>query len=340
MRKLVVHCQKLVASSLTSGQLCRLLSSLSKNAVLHSDAWQLYNRPCLPRQVMYHLDSSGSSFLIQFLPDSSSATGVVTAPAESIEQLIAASGKLALLDKMMVKLKAAGHRVLVYSQFTRTLDVLEDWINGRGWGYERIDGERTKMVHLKMNRAGLMLWLELHAFASLDIFCIDQCHADNLAAKFATNFLQIPPNILCFLALLLVICNIVPGAVAGTERQKRVDNFNNHPDKKFVFLLSTRAGGLGINLATADTVVIYDSDWNPHNDLQALARAHRMGQKRSVMVLRLVTRGTIEERMLQVGLVGIWKILCDSLHTDLLYRNACRTDRFRGHYCYDLSTLK
>eukprot|EP00775_Hariotina_reticulata_P005696 gene5696-5934_t len=148
--------------------------------------------------------------------------------SEATEQLVAASGKLALLDRMMLKLKAAGHRVLIYSQFTKTLDVLEDWVVGRGWGYERIDGD-----------------------------------------------------------------------VAGGERQRRVDAFNRNPVKKFVFLLSTRAGGLGINLATADTVIIYDSDWNPHNDLQALARAHRMGQKSSVMVFRLVTRGTIEERMLQ-----------------------------------------
>jgi SNF2 family DNA or RNA helicase len=78
-----------------------------------------------------------------------------------------------------------------------------------------------------------------------------------------------------------------------------VDLYNTQPDKYFAFLLSTRAGGLGINLATADTVIIYDSDWNPHNDLQAQARAHRMGQKRAVMIYRLVTRGSIEERMMQ-----------------------------------------
>jgi SNF2 family DNA or RNA helicase len=68
-----------------------------------------------------------------------------------------------------------------------------------------------------------------------------------------------------------------------------------------VFLLSTRAGGLGINLATADTVIIYDSDWNPHNDMQALARAHRIGQANKVMIYRLVTRATVEERILQLA---------------------------------------
>ncbi len=63
---------------------------------------------------------------------------------------------------------------------------------------------------------------------------------------------------------------------------------------KFVFLLSTRAGGLGINLTSADTVIIYDSDWNPQMDLQAMDRAHRIGQKNIVNVYRLITENTIE----------------------------------------------
>merc|ERR1712228_661607 len=69
----------------------------------------------------------------------------------------------------------------------------------------------------------------------------------------------------------------------------------------FVFLLSTRAGGLGINLATADTVIIYDSDWNPHNDIQAFSRAHRIGQKNKVLIYRFVTQNSVEERVAQVA---------------------------------------
>jgi len=65
------------------------------------------------------------------------------------------------------------------------------------------------------------------------------------------------------------------------------------------FLLSTRAGGLGINLATADTVIIFDSDWNPQNDLQAQARAHRIGQKEQVNVYRLVTKNSVEEDIIE-----------------------------------------
>ncbi|KAH6757889.1 chromatin remodeling factor CHD3 [Perilla frutescens var. hirtella] len=148
---------------------------------------------------------------------------------EFIKQLLESSGKLQLLDKMMIKLKEQGHRVLIYSQFQHMLDLLEDYCNYRKWLYERIDGK-----------------------------------------------------------------------VAGADRQVRIDKFNAKNSSRFCFLLSTRAGGLGINLATADTVIIYDSDWNPHADLQAMARAHRLGQTNKVMIYRLVARGTIEERMMQM----------------------------------------
>lgn len=148
---------------------------------------------------------------------------------EVLRQLLESSGKMQLLDKMMVKLKEEGHRVLIYSQFRHMLDLLGDYLSYKKWNYERIDGK-----------------------------------------------------------------------VSGAERQIRIDRFNAKNSTKFCFLLSTRAGGLGINLATADTVFIYDSDWNPHADLQAMARAHRLGQSNKVMIYRLITRGTIEERMMQL----------------------------------------
>ncbi|KAL4022127.1 hypothetical protein IC575_015850 [Cucumis melo] len=150
-------------------------------------------------------------------------------PEEAYKQLLETSGKLHLLDKMMVRLKEQGHRVLIYTQFQHMLDLLEDYCSYKKWQYERIDGK-----------------------------------------------------------------------VCGAERQIRIDRFNAKNSSRFCFLLSTRAGGLGINLATADTVIIYDSDWNPHADLQAMARAHRLGQTNKVMIYRLVTRGTIEERMMQM----------------------------------------
>uniref|UniRef100_A0A1A8AH82 Chromodomain helicase DNA binding protein 4a n=1 Tax=Nothobranchius furzeri TaxID=105023 RepID=A0A1A8AH82_NOTFU len=144
--------------------------------------------------------------------------------------LTKASGKLLLLQKMMRKLKEGGHRVLVFSQMTKMLDLLEDFLEHEGYKYERIDG-----------------------------------------------------------------------GVTGGMRQEAIDRFNAPGAQQFAFLLSTRAGGLGINLATADTVIIYDSDWNPHNDIQAFSRAHRIGQNKKVMIYRFVTKASVEERITQVA---------------------------------------
>jgi len=147
-----------------------------------------------------------------------------------INAMIKACGKLTLLTKMLKQLKADGHRVLIFSQMTKMLDLLEDFLDGVGYKYERIDG-----------------------------------------------------------------------GITGSVRQEAIDRFNKTNAEQFVFLLSTRAGGLGINLATADTVIIYDSDWNPHNDIQAFSRAHRIGQQNKVMIYRFVTRNTVEERVTQVA---------------------------------------
>ncbi|XP_029030908.1 chromodomain-helicase-DNA-binding protein 3 isoform X2 [Betta splendens] len=144
--------------------------------------------------------------------------------------LTKASGKLMLLQKMLRKLKDQGHRVLVFSQMTKMLDLLEDFLDFEGYKYERIDG-----------------------------------------------------------------------GITGALRQEAIDRFNAPGACQFCFLLSTRAGGLGINLATADTVIIFDSDWNPHNDIQAFSRAHRIGQANKVMIYRFVTRASVEERITQVA---------------------------------------
>merc|ERR1719273_1811638 len=82
------------------------------------------------------------------------------------------------------------------------------------------------------------------------------------------------------------------------ERGEMLAQFNDPKSEYFIFLLSTRAGGLGLNLQTADTVIIFDSDWNPHQDLQAQDRAHRIGQQNEVRVLRLMTVNSVEERIL------------------------------------------
>ncbi|OAP65526.1 hypothetical protein AYL99_01498 [Fonsecaea erecta] len=91
------------------------------------------------------------------------------------------------------------------------------------------------------------------------------------------------------------------GQISAAEKQKRIDEFNAPNSPYFAFLLSTRAGGVGINLASADTVIILDPDFNPHQDIQALSRAHRIGQKEKVLVFQLMTRDSVEEKIIQIG---------------------------------------
>ena len=149
-----------------------------------------------------------------------------TTPPDST--LISASGKMLLLDTLLPALFSRGHKVLIFSQFTQQLDILEEYASTlRNWPVARIDG-----------------------------------------------------------------------GVKLEDRRVQIKRFNEDPDWR-LFLLSTRAGGLGINLTSADTVILFDSDWNPQMDLQAMDRAHRIGQKRSVIVYRFATAGTVEEVLLE-----------------------------------------
>uniref|UniRef100_A0A671Y5M2 Chromodomain helicase DNA binding protein 8 n=1 Tax=Sparus aurata TaxID=8175 RepID=A0A671Y5M2_SPAAU len=149
------------------------------------------------------------------------------APDFHLQALIRSAGKLVLLDKLLPRLKAGGHKVLIFSQMVRCLDILEDYLINKRYLFERIDGR-----------------------------------------------------------------------VRGNLRQAAIDRFSKPDSDRFVFLLCTRAGGLGINLTAADTCVIFDSDWNPQNDLQAQARCHRIGQSKAVKVYRLITRNSYEREML------------------------------------------
>ncbi|CAI4228885.1 unnamed protein product [Auanema sp. JU1783] len=149
-------------------------------------------------------------------------------PYTTDQHLVDNCGKMVILDKLLFKLKQQGSRVLIFSQFSRMLDLLEDYCWWKGYKYCRLDGSTA--------------------------------HAD---------------------------------------RQEMIDQYNAPDSEKFIFMLTTRAGGLGINLATADVVVIYDSDWNPQSDLQAQDRAHRIGQKKQVKVFRFITENTVDERIIE-----------------------------------------
>ncbi|KAL7736967.1 hypothetical protein ACLKA6_008826 [Drosophila palustris] len=149
-------------------------------------------------------------------------------PYTTDTHLVYNSGKMAILDKLLPKLQEQGSRVLIFSQMTRMLDILEDYCHWRNFNYCRLDGQTP--------------------------------HED---------------------------------------RNRQIQEYNMENSTKFIFMLSTRAGGLGINLATADVVIIYDSDWNPQMDLQAMDRAHRIGQKKQVRVFRLITESTVEEKIVE-----------------------------------------
>jgi len=152
-------------------------------------------------------------------------------PFTTDEHLVQNSGKMLLLDRLLARLKSNGSRVLLFSQMSRVLDILEDYCQFRGYAYCRIDGQTE--------------------------------HEDRISA---------------------------------------IEEYNKPGSDKFIFLLTTRAGGLGINLATADIVILYDSDWNPQVDLQAQDRAHRIGQTKQVCVFRLITEHTVEEKVIERAL--------------------------------------
>ncbi|CAA0822877.1 ATP-dependent DNA helicase DDM1 [Striga hermonthica] len=145
-----------------------------------------------------------------------------------VEQIVGQCGKFQLLDKLLSKLFARKHKVLVFSQWTKILDIMDYYLSEKGFQVCRIDGS-VKLV----------------------------------------------------------------------ERRRQIKEFNDANSNYRIFLLSTRAGGLGINLTAADTCILYDSDWNPQMDLQAMDRCHRIGQTKPVHVYRLATAQSVEGRILK-----------------------------------------
>ncbi|CAH8294079.1 unnamed protein product, partial [Schistosoma turkestanicum] len=153
------------------------------------------------------------------------------------KELIESSGKTLLLDRLLQKLIKSGHKVVIFSQFTAILDLLEEMFDARLWSYVRLDGS-TRL----------------------------------------------------------------------NDRQDAIRRFNDESIEQLpIFLISTKAGGCGINLQTAaDTVIIFDSDWNPQTDLQAQDRCHRIGQTKPVLVIRLITNESVDENILQRSQTKRW----------------------------------
>ncbi|KAG7090792.1 hypothetical protein E1B28_009876 [Marasmius oreades] len=159
-------------------------------------------------------------FLFESVEDKVNPSGMID------DRIVRCSGKLELLNRVLPKFFATGHRVLIFFQMTKVMDIMADFLKYTGVKFLRLDG-----------------------------------------------------------------------GTKTEERAQFVQLFNAANSEYKVFILSTRAGGLGLNLQTADTVVIFDSDWNPHADLQAQDRAHRIGQTKAVLILRFITEKSVEEAM-------------------------------------------
>jgi len=171
--------------------------------------------------------NSPYNFFNPFLRAETSGTETFASEIDPDESIVSTSGKMLLLDTLLPALITRGHKVLIFSQFTTTLDLIGQYLDLRTWPHARIDG-----------------------------------------------------------------------SVAQFERQESILDFNKSSTTN-ILILSTRAGGQGINLAAADTVILFDSDWNPQQDLQAMDRAHRIGQTRNVIVYRFATRNTVEQKLLE-----------------------------------------
>lgn len=216
----LTRAQKKIYKALISENREVLMKKLTKNAIpnLTSLATEL-------RKVCNH------PYLIKGAEEAILEEAIAKSNDEDIEikTMIQSSGKLILIDKLLPKLLQSKNKVLIFSQWTHILDILEDYLRYKKYKFERLDG-----------------------------------------------------------------------SVKPADRQLAIDRFKND-ENSFVFLISTKAGGVGINLTAANTVILFDSDWNPQNDLQAEARCHRIGQKSEVKVYRLVTRETYESKMVEVA---------------------------------------
>lgn len=205
--------EKVVRCELTPLQKVMYESVLDGRVAMHNRVMQL--RKIANHPMLFHPYMRGSSRATPFHPD---------------ETLVQMCGKFMLLDQILHKLKRTGHRVLIFNQMTRVMDILESYCHMRGFTYLRLDG-----------------------------------------------------------------------STPADQRSAAVQAYNHPESKYFIFMLSTKAGGLGLNLQAADTVILFDSDWNPQNDEQAMARSHRIGQKQQVLVLRFITTATVEEHVLSTA---------------------------------------
>ncbi|CAI5502294.1 unnamed protein product [Closterium sp. Naga37s-1] len=229
-------------------------------------------------------------------------------PSGPLPPLLSTCGKLETLHRILHKLHAAKHKVLLFCTMTRLLDIVEEYIEGQQKAHAEVQEkneqkrkllldqekqqqqakskqQKCKAVEEGKGSSGQrrVTRRQQQAEAEQLIKQTTEVHAPSSSATPTTsnpwNYFRLD------------------GSTGGSDREELVREFNKPDSDVFIFLLSVRAGGVGINLQAADTVIMYDTDWNPQIDLQAQARAHRIGQKNEVLVIRLETLGTVEHRV-------------------------------------------
>ena len=205
--------EKVLRCSLTPMQEAMYSAILEGKVTMHNRVMQL--RKICNHPILFHPYLRGQPGANPYTPD---------------ETMIKMCGKFTLLDQILHKLKRTGHKVLIFNQMTKVMDILEEYCYLRKFSFLRLDGSTSADV-----------------------------------------------------------------------RTESVAKFNAPDSPYFIFMLSTKAGGLGLNLQAADTVILFDSDWNPSNDAQAMARSHRIGQKNQCIVLRFITTATVEEKVLSTA---------------------------------------
>jgi len=216
--------EKVVHTSLTALQqkyYQAIVNKTFENVLSEQGLKQLKSRGTSLQNMLMHLRKTCNHPYLFEWPEDTNGNFVVN------QDIINCSGKMQVLDRLLTRIRKEGNKVLVFSQMTRMLDILEDYMIYKQYRYARLDG-----------------------------------------------------------------------STAQVDRQASIENFSSDDDV-FCFLLSTRAGGLGINLTAANVVIFFDNDWNPQVDLQAQDRCHRIGQTKPVKVYRLATANSVESRILE-----------------------------------------
>ncbi|SOV10435.1 DEAD/DEAH box helicase, putative [Plasmodium gaboni] len=233
------------------------------------------------------------------------------------ENIIKSSGKFEVLDRMLPKLLKFKHKVLIFSQMTKLMNILCDYLEFRGYKYHRLDGniglqQRKKIIDqfnnnmeykkdaTKQDNSEMSTGKNINMSSSKNM---NMSGSKNMITPSSKNMITPSSNNMITPSSNNMITSSSQNVKMSNLKKEEINDFqimdeknlNGGNEDAMIFILSTRSGSLGLNLQTADTVIIFDSDFNPHQDIQAMCRCHRIGQKNVVKVFRFITLSGVEE---------------------------------------------